>query len=84
MTSATITVVDVVERKIAGPVGPWCKRSRQKEMGRVTARSFYDNVSGMSYKLFMSMGFTKEQVESFATQFRADLVNPAIHAYFPV
>ncbi|KAK8030227.1 S-adenosyl-L-methionine-dependent methyltransferase [Apiospora rasikravindrae] len=77
-------VVDVVERKMAGVVGPWCKSARLKQMGRVTARSFYDNVTGMSYKLFRNAGFAPEQIEEFAARFRADLLNPAIHAYFPV
>ncbi|KAK6858887.1 S-adenosyl-L-methionine-dependent methyltransferase [Apiospora arundinis] len=79
-----IGFVDVTERKIAGPIGPWCKSARQKDMGRVMARGFYDNVTGLSYKLFKGMGFTEEQIEDFATRFRADLVSPAIHAYFPM
>ncbi|KAK8062100.1 TAM domain methyltransferase [Apiospora hydei] len=79
-----IGFIDVVERNMAGVVGPWCKSARLKQMGRVTARALYDNVTGMSYKLFRNAGFTPEQIDEFAARFRADLLNPAIHAYFPV
>ncbi|KAK7959933.1 S-adenosyl-L-methionine-dependent methyltransferase [Apiospora aurea] len=76
--------IDVVERKIAGAVGPWCKSARLKQMGGVTARALYDNVTGMSYELFRNAGFTPEQIDELAARFRADLLNSAIHAYFPV
>ncbi|KAK7993112.1 hypothetical protein PG991_016291 [Apiospora marii] len=76
--------VDVVERKMAGPLGPWPQSARLKETGRVTQRIFYDNVNGMSYKLFRALGYTQEQIDEFADRFRVDLLSPAIHAYFPV
>ena len=46
-------------------------------------RSFYENITGISYKLFKSLGFAEERIGDFTAQYRADLLNPAIHAYFP-
>ncbi|KAK8116521.1 uncharacterized protein PG998_004802 [Apiospora kogelbergensis] len=54
-----------------------------KEIGRVGGRSFYENITGISYKLFKSLGFAEERIGDFTAQYRADLLNPAIHAYFP-
>ncbi|KAK8133547.1 hypothetical protein PG984_005559 [Apiospora sp. TS-2023a] len=77
-------VVQVHERKYAGVIGPWCKEERMKHVGRLGVRNLYDNISGLSYRLFSSLGYTAEEVDEFAMKFRADLLSPAIHAYVPV
>ncbi|KAK7921647.1 Secondary metabolism regulator LAE1 [Apiospora marii] len=79
-----IGFVEVQERKYAGVIGPWCKEERMKHVGRLSVRNLYDNISGLSYRMFSSLGYTAEQIEEFAMSFRADLLSPAIHAYIPM
>ncbi|KAK8094898.1 hypothetical protein PG997_001583 [Apiospora hydei] len=79
-----IGFVDVKERKFAGVLGPWCKDPRMKHVGRLGARNLYDNISGISYRLMEAQGYSQEQIEEFATKFRADIVDPTIHAYCPL
>ncbi|KAK8025333.1 hypothetical protein PG990_003156 [Apiospora arundinis] len=79
-----IGFVDVQERKFAGVLGPWCKDARMKHVGRLGARNLYDNISGISFRLLEAQGYSTAQVEEFAANFRADLVNPTVHAYCPM
>ncbi|KAK7977014.1 S-adenosyl-L-methionine-dependent methyltransferase [Apiospora saccharicola] len=75
--------VDVVERKYAAPMGPWCQDERLKHIGRLFVRNLYDGIGGIMFRVMDALGYTGEQRDEFATSFRADLVDPTIHAYLP-
>lgn len=64
-------------------MGPWCKDARLKHIGRLFVRNLYDNIGGIMFRVMDALGYTAEQREEFTTGFRADLVNPTIHAYLP-
>ncbi|KAK8134228.1 hypothetical protein PG984_006240 [Apiospora sp. TS-2023a] len=79
-----IGFVDVVERKMAWPFGAWAKNPRLKLAGKFCQRDFYDGIGGASYKLLKKLGMPSEEIDRFIGDVRADMINPAIHAYLPV
>lgn len=76
-------VVDVVERKLAWPYGPWAKSPRLKRAGRFCQRDFYDGIAGIAHVMLKRAGMPNEEIERHVQACRNNLVDPAVHAYLP-
>ncbi|KAK8087354.1 hypothetical protein PG994_002328 [Apiospora phragmitis] len=79
-----IPIVDVVERKLAWPFGPWAKNPRLKLAGKYCQRDSYDGIDGIAHVMLKRAGMSTEEIEQHIAEFRRNLVDPAIHAYVPV
>ncbi|KAH7377091.1 S-adenosyl-L-methionine-dependent methyltransferase [Plectosphaerella cucumerina] len=74
--------INVDGRKEFVPIGGWAKDSKLKEIGRVAAAMFTDNIEGISRRLFVDgLRWTEDDVTVFSAAVRRDMKDPSIHAY---
>ncbi|KAH6645825.1 methyltransferase domain-containing protein [Truncatella angustata] len=77
--------VNVEEKHLRCPLGPWAKGQRQKKLGWMGRKDLYEGIDGISKKLLVMMGEgTEEEVDKFLEECKADLMDPAIHPCMPL
>ncbi|OCK73080.1 S-adenosyl-L-methionine-dependent methyltransferase [Lepidopterella palustris CBS 459.81] len=77
--------VGVEETHIKWPIGPWPKGEKEKKIGFMFQQDIAGNLRGISQKIFTQiLGQSDEEFDKFITQTHDDMMNPKIHAYFPV
>jgi len=74
--------LEVVERRIKCPIGPWPKDPHLKLLGRFNRLQWEEGIEGWSMMLLTRiLGWTRPEVEVYLTKMRAGLRNPQLHAY---
>ncbi|KAH7079454.1 S-adenosyl-L-methionine-dependent methyltransferase [Paraphoma chrysanthemicola] len=75
--------VDIVATPTKWPINTWPKDKKYKELGKWVSENFNWGAESMSLALFTRiLGWSIEEVQVFAAQFRADLRNRKMHAYW--
>lgn len=72
----------VREARLEGPIGPWAKGRRDKEIGVLALKDLADIMVGISMKLFVLAGHTPEAVEELCGRAKAELLNPRVSLVF--
>jgi hypothetical protein len=60
------------------PIGPWAKGVTQKELGMMALKDLYDNLPGISARLFGRLGWDEERTLDLCERAKRDLVNPKV------
>lgn len=76
---------DVHEVRRKWPVGTWPKDKNLKELGRLNMINFLTGIEGFTLRLWTGiLGMRYEQVMADLVQVKKDIMNPKIHAYWPM
>jgi hypothetical protein len=68
---------------LKGPIGPWAKGQREKEIGVLALKDLADNMVGISMTLFVCWpGHTPKAVEELCGRAKAELLNPRVSLVF--
>lgn len=73
--------VNVNERITKVPLNPWPKDPRLKTLGAWSEENWMTGLSAYTYKPFMSLGWTKPEIEVFLVSVRKCISNRHFHAY---
>ncbi|KKA17873.1 TAM domain methyltransferase [Rasamsonia emersonii CBS 393.64] len=73
--------VDVEDRVVKVPLNPWPKDPRLKTIGSWYETNWLDALSGYSYKPFLSLGWSKPEIEVFLVSVRKCISNRHYHVY---
>jgi SAM-dependent methyltransferase len=77
--------VNVEEKVVKWPVGPWAKDPTLKELGLCNQVNMLEGLDGFTVRLWtMALGMTPEEIQVFLVQVRKDLRDRRIHSYWPV
>lgn len=74
--------VDIVERDIKMPVGPWEKDPKRKELGEFTRLGMFKDPEGYMLFLASALGWKKEEIGVYLAHLRKELTDKSIHGYF--
>lgn len=77
-------VVDVVEKKLQWPAGPWSTDSRLKMAGHYKLRAFQDHLRGVSWNLLSAAGLSPPEVEQLVADATRDLLDTRYGWYMNV
>ena len=72
---------DVKERINKVPCNPWPNDERMKQIGRWSQTNLLEAVGGWSYKPFLTLGWSKPEIEVFLVSVRRSIQNRDVHAY---
>lgn len=76
---------EVVEQKFKLPTGPWAKDPRLKLVGAFERENLVRNLEGMSMRLLeKGAGMRPEDQSELLSRVLADIMDPAIHVYYPM
>jgi SAM-dependent methyltransferase len=70
--------IDLKEKELKIPLGPWAKGKQEKKIGTMAQKDLYDGMEGISTKLFLLLGYSKEEVTELLDKARVDLMNPEV------
>ena len=77
--------VDIQEKTYKWPIGAWPKDSLLKEIGRINHRQWVTGLEGWCMFLLTKFGspipWSKEEVQVYVAQLRAQVMDPRIHGY---
>ena len=73
--------VDVEERIIKIPMNQWPRDPRLKNVGSWTELVWAEGLAGFTYKPFLTLGWSKTEIEVFLVSVRDSIRNRRIHAY---
>ncbi|KJR83426.1 sam domain protein [Sporothrix schenckii 1099-18] len=75
--------VDIVRVPYKWPIGRWPKNERMKELGGLVRENFVGGVESMSLALCTRfLGWSLDDVKTFAAEVRYDMSNSSYHTYF--
>ncbi|KAH6695693.1 S-adenosyl-L-methionine-dependent methyltransferase [Plectosphaerella plurivora] len=74
--------VDISERVIKNPVGPWPKDVRLREIGLYSEATFLEDPKGYIMFFAHTLEWTDEQIEMFLTDFRRDIKSPEFRPFY--
>lgn len=74
--------VDIVERDIKMPVGPWEEDPKRKELGEFTRLGMFKDPEGYMLFLASALGWKKEEIGVYLAHLRKELTDKSIHGYF--
>jgi len=77
--------VNIEERIVKIPVGPWPKNQNLKEIGYVNLEQVLMGLEAMVMRLFtQTLGWTPAEVHAFLVGLRKEFKNPNIHPYYNI
>ncbi|KAF4459273.1 Phosphoethanolamine N-methyltransferase 3 [Fusarium albosuccineum] len=77
--------VDVYERRLKVPIGPWPKDKKLKQWGLWNRQFLLQALEGFSIRgLTELLGWSYDDAQLFLVDMRNELLNPAVHAYAPM
>lgn len=76
--------VDVVEHHFQWPINQWPKGKKNKTLGAWYQQDMMEAMQGVSIKLLIAAGMSKEEVGALLDEVKKDFKNTGIHAFMPV
>lgn len=77
--------VDVHEKTVKWPIGPWARDKIKKELGAVNLHHWLNGMEGYTMFLMTKFGspepWSKEEVQVYNAHIRRELLNPHHHGY---
>jgi hypothetical protein len=70
--------INVDKKQLKIPLGPWAKGKKEKKIGTMAQKDLHDGLEGISTKLFLILGYSKEEATEFLEKVKADLMNPEV------
>lgn len=74
--------VDVQERVIKAPIGPWAKDPRLKQLGFLYEHNYREGIGAWTTQVFKeAFGWSRSEIEVYLANVRKSMDNRAVHAY---
>jgi hypothetical protein len=74
--------VNVQEKIVKIPIGPWAKDPLQKELGMINLAQLLEGLEGLSFKPLAAAGYAEEETLALVAKVRAELKSKAFHTYY--
>jgi hypothetical protein len=80
-----IGFVDIVEKHLAWPIGPWPKDKKMKRLGAWCKEDISTGLQALSMAtLSRGLGMSAEEIEVFLVDVRKDINSRKMHCYIPM
>ncbi|KAF1359127.1 S-adenosyl-L-methionine-dependent methyltransferase [Lizonia empirigonia] len=77
--------VDISVREFKLPIGPWPKQKRLRDAGLLQLSAMLEGIEGLSLRLLKFYdGWSRDELKVLLAKVRAELKDPACHAYWPL
>ncbi|KAJ5380711.1 uncharacterized protein N7496_003139 [Penicillium cataractarum] len=73
--------VDVEQRVFKVPMNPWPADEKMKDIGKWSESNWLEALAGWSYKPFLGLGWSKNEIEVFLVDVRKSIQDRNVHAY---
>lgn len=73
--------VDVEQRIFKVPINPWPTDEKLKDIGKWSETNWLEGLAGWSYKPFLALGWSKNEIEVFLVDVRKCIQDRSVHAY---
>ena len=70
--------INVGERKLKIPIGPWAKGRKEKQIGIMEQKDLVEGIEGISTKLLLMLGYEPETLNPFFEEVKKDLMDPKV------
>ena len=70
--------VNVREKHLKIPVGPWAKGKKEKQIGIMAQKDLVDGLEGISMKLLLILGYEPEKLKIFLEEVKKELMDPKV------
>jgi SAM-dependent methyltransferase len=74
-------VMDVVERKIKVPIGPWSDEPNLQKLGKYMSRNMTDAARGTPWKMLRSGGLSVAEVDALVLELKRELQDQRNHSF---
>ncbi|KAJ2899827.1 S-adenosyl-L-methionine-dependent methyltransferase [Zalerion maritima] len=74
----------VREMKLKIPIGPWCKGKREKNIGHMALQDLYENIEGLSMKIFAIAGLSHDEIVKLCDEVKEEWMSPRAHSIYIV
>jgi hypothetical protein len=74
-------VVDIVERKVKVPIGPWDSDPRLRRIGTYMLRNLMDGARGFAWKMLRACGLAPTDIESLILEVKQEARRRENHPY---
>jgi hypothetical protein len=76
-----IGFVDVEQRVFKVPINTWPTDEKLKDIGKWSESNWLEALAGWSYKPFLALGWSKNEIEVFLVDVRKSIQDRNVHAY---
>lgn len=73
--------VDVEQRIFKVPINTWPTDEKLKDIGKWSESNWLEALAGWSYKPFLALGWSKNEIEVFLVDVRKSIQDRNVHAY---
>jgi hypothetical protein len=70
--------VNIGERQLKIPIGPWAKGKTEKQIGMMAQKSWVDGVEGASTKLLLMFGYEPEKLKMLLEEVKKEFLDPKV------
>jgi hypothetical protein len=70
--------INIGERQLKIPMGPWAKGRKEKQIGIMAQKDLVDGVEGISTKLLLMVGYEPENLKLFFEEVKKELMDPKV------
>lgn len=74
-------VVDIVERKVKVPIGPWDSDPRLRRIGTYMLRNLMDGAHGFAWKMLRAYGLAPTDIDSLILEVKQEARRRENHPY---
>jgi len=74
--------INVNQKVIKIPIGPWAKDPLLKELGMINLAQLLDGLEGLSLKPLIAAGYTEAETFALVAKVRSELKSKAFHSYY--
>lgn len=73
--------MDVVERKIKVPIGPWNDEPQLQKLGKYMSRNMHDCARGTPWKLLRGGGLSVGEIDALVVEIKRELQDRSNHSF---
>jgi hypothetical protein len=73
--------IDIHSKWSNWPVGPWAKYKKNKELGRLVFKDFYDGMASTAPVFEKFLGYTTEEAQVLIAEVREEFRDQKVHLY---
>jgi len=70
--------INIGEKKLKIPIGPWAKGKKEKQIGIMAQKSWVDGLEGASTKLLLMIGYEPEKLKLFLEEVKEEFMDPKV------
>lgn len=70
--------INIGERQLKIPIGPWAKGRKEKQIGIMAQKDFAEGIEGISTKLLLMVGYEPETLKIFLDEVKKEVMDPKV------